>query len=689
MRKISLVLSILFFFALALIEVNVLAQIQPIQFKNLDAPITKIPPPRTIKHPPIVTQLNPATIKINKLQPIPFRPFTIQELRHPKTHPTKAEQPIALDEVITLKSGRKITGRQLLEEINKLEQQYNALGYSLRRPVKTPIVINETIIKRDLFERQNQESLLKYRPPVMVKAPKFASMQTKFTRDLNQMPSIIQNLNRIQPSLPDAIPQPITKAEYYDGYWGDRDYFAAGLHGKVQLDANKDEIKASAEGWAKAIVFNHEWKIVEIKGNVVAPTANPQGQMQASLRVTALGEDLFTPVNLTKTGSLAIEGDQHIGVDESIKIPVVELGPFSINVTLGFAGSAGIRYGIYLTPASAQARFVPYLETKAYGQAGLNVWVLVDIEAGVGCSLTLVNDYLTLSAIAGIGFDQPQPYFYYELYGQNTIDALSGEIYAYVTVDYYFDSDTWKWNIFSWKGFHHDGYVFGPVSYNVPIRPKDEPDAWAVTIYEHSNYGGKSRTYTIFPGKCQAMQISLKEVNMNDVISSVKVGKNVAVYLFEHHRYSGRYLRLNESVPDLKSYHFNDIASSLIVFPKSMGYPAGVWLIGNKTAFSYIHDSDSYDSCSCKPGVTHHPNVPYNDDITKIIIPKIEPQSPPWGFIEVELFEHENYKGRSIKFRAGPSGGEFNLPPELSRKVSSLRIYFNVNDQKLLQRQSW
>jgi hypothetical protein len=52
----------------------------------------------------------------------------------------------------------------------------------------------------------------------MVKAPKFASMQTKFTRDLNQMPSIIQNLNRIQPSLPDAIPQPITKAEYYDGY---------------------------------------------------------------------------------------------------------------------------------------------------------------------------------------------------------------------------------------------------------------------------------------------------------------------------------------------------------------------------------------------------------------------------------------------------------------------------------------
>jgi hypothetical protein len=411
--------------------------------------------------------------------------------------------------------------------------------------------------------------------------------------------------------------------------------------------------------------------------------------MSASLKVTALGDDLFTPISLGKAGSLQIEDDESITVDESVKIPVVELGPFSLNVTLGFHGQAGIRYGVYLTPASLQARFMPYLETSAYGQVGLNVWVLVSIEAGVGARLTLLNDYLPLSVIAGIGFDQPQPYFYYEYYVQNTFEALSGEVYVYVTVDYYIDSDTWKWTIFSWNGFRYDGYVIGPAGYNVPIRPKEEPDAWTVTVYEHANYGGKSKTFTINPGRCQDMEVNLagKEIGWGDKISSVKVGKNVAVFLFEHDRYSGRYMRLDASTPYVGK-DFNDKASSIIVFPKSMGHPIGVWLIGNHTTFRYVSDPDHHNNCSCKTGVTHHPKVPYNDDATRVIIPRINPQSPPWGYIEVELFEHESYQGRSVKFRAGPEGREFTLPPELSKKVSSLKIFLHVNEPNRLQR-SW
>ncbi len=687
-RKIFGVLTLFFFLALGLAGSQAWAQVQPIQFKNLDAPITKVQPSRMIKHPPIATQLNPATIKINKLQPIPFKAFTIQELRHPTVHPSKAGLPIAPDEVITLKSGRKITGRQLLEEINKLEQKYNALGYSLRRPVKTPIVINETIMKRDLLERQRQDSKLKYRPLVAVRAPKFANLQTSHAQRLQQMPSIIGNLNQIQPSLSDTIPQPINKEERYDDYWGDRDYFAAGLHGKVKFYADKDRIQASAEGRATAVVFNHEWTVLSINGLAEGPTAKSDGDVHASLRVTALGDDLFAPIDRRGKGSIpVVEDDQNISVDESIKIPVVELGPFSINVTLGFQGRAGIRYGIYLAPGSVQAKFMPYVETSAYGQAGLNVWVVVDIEAGVGARLTLLNDYLLLSAIGGIGFDQPQPYFFYEYYAQNTIETLSGEIYAYVTVDYYIDSDTWKWTIFRWDGFRHDGYVIGPVSYNVPVRPKEEADAWQVTVYEHANYQGKSKTYTIFPGKCQAMQVNLKEADMNDKISSLKVGKNVVVYLFEHARYAGNHIRLDQSTPWIGK-DFNDKISSLIVFPKAMGNPMGIWLVGSKTSFAYIHDPEHYDSCSCKQGTTHHPHVPYNDDATKVIIPRISPQPPAWGYMEVELYEHDSYRGRSVRFRAGPEGGEVTLPPELSRKVSSLRIFLNLSDPNRLTR-SW
>lgn len=683
-----------------LVATTLWAQVQPIQFKNLDAPPVKIQPMRIIKHPPIPAQIKPEMIKINRLQPIPFRPFTLQELRHPMTHPTKAGQPIHPDDEITCKAvvnGKvervwTIKGRDLLNEINKLEQQYNALGYTIRRAVKTPIVINESIIKRDLLQRQRQDSIRKFRPPTLpVKALKFANLQGRYANEIHLLPKKIEELTMIQSSLGDTIPQPISKEERYDDEWGDRDFFAAGIHGRVSLYADKNIVKTQAEGKATATIFNHDFTILSIVGGSDGPIAKIDGEMHAYLRVTALGDDLISPIDKRGRPPLPVfEDDQFLEVDESVKLPVVSLGPFSINVTLGFHGRAGIRYGLYLTPASTQAMFMPYLETSAYGQAGLNVWLLVSVEAGVGAKLTLLNDYLPLCVTAGIGFDQPKPYFFYEYYAKNTIETLSGEIYAYVTVDYYIDSDTWKWTIFDWDGFRYDGYVIGPVSYNVPIKPKEEQDAWQVTVYEHVNYGGQSKTFTIYPGRCQAMDVALSASGWNDKISSVKVGKNVSVFLFEHVAYCGRHLRLDESAPDLHKFNFNDKASSIIVFPKSMGNPVGVWLIGNNREFSYIHDEvGDVNICSCKSGATHHPKVHYNDNATKIIIPRINPQSPPWGYIEVILYEHDHYKGRSVKFRAGPEGAEFTLPPELSKKVSSIEMILHVNDPKLLRRPSW
>ena len=679
-----------FFLAWIFVALQAVAAPEPMKFKNLDtAPPVKLksldpaPPAPTelkiIKHPSAPGQVKPNTMKVNKLQPIQFKAFSIQELRHPKSHPVKAGTLIAPDEEITLKSGKKIKGRDLLDEINKLEKEYNAYGYSLRRPVKTPIVINETIMKRDLLQTQQRNSMAKYRDPqARLKAPKFASMQTMHTQRVNQMPSIIQNLNKIQPSVATALPKPINEERSYDDSWGDRDYFAVGLHGKVGLNADKDNTKVFAEGWSTATVFDHDWKVVSIQGGAEAPTTNANGPVRAYLKVTALGDDLFTPIDVRATGSLYKEDDQHIGVDESIKIPVVALGPFSVNVTLGFRGKAGIRYGVYLSPGSAQAKFMPYLETSAYGQAGLNVWLLVDFEAGVGATLTLLNDYLDLSATAGISFDQPQPRFFYAYSGVNSINALSGDVYVYLTIDYYIDSDTWKWNVFSWDGFSNDAYVIGPVSYGIPIVPGEDPAAWKVTVYQHANYGGKHREYTIYPGQCQAMEVNFKNVDMNDKLSSAKVGEKVRLLLFQHVRYSGGSLVCNSSVTNLKQQKFNDITSSLIVYPKSMAYPLGVYLIGNKTSF--------YPFIGCRTGVWGYPHVVYNDDAKKVRIPATDTQPPPWGNIVVQIWQHADYKGQSVTYTAGPSGGEFVLPKGLSGKASSLKISVNVSDPKRLER---
>ena len=299
------------------------------------------PPTKLIKHPPVIAQIKPNTIKVNKLAPIQFRKFAFQELRHPKTKAV-----IAPTDMITLKSGKKITGQQLLDEINRLEGEYNKFGYSLRRTDRKPILSNETIMKRDLHNSQHRNSVLKYQPvdKARQKVYDFGAMHNAHLNNVKLMPQRAQIIQAVGPQLVASLAtKPVDENKSYDDTWGDRDYFAAGVHGELHLHADKDKIKTSAGGWASATVFDHDWKVVTIDGRTEGPAGKSGGDMHAYLKVTVLGDDLFTPVDKTGPAPLPLlEDDQNIGVDESVKIPVVDLGPFSVNVTIPLHGAPDV-----------------------------------------------------------------------------------------------------------------------------------------------------------------------------------------------------------------------------------------------------------------------------------------------------------------------------------------------------------
>jgi hypothetical protein len=221
----------------------------------------------------------------------------------------------------------------------------------------------------------------------------------------------------------------------------------------------------------------------------------------------------------------------------------------------------------------------------------------------------------------------------------------------------------------SWgTGWGEGGYMWiaygcSSIGYNATwVQAKNNHE---VVVYEHANYQGKSLAFSIWPGECQKLEPQLSKAKMNDKLTSVKVGKNVEVVLFEHNKYSGQHLVLRDSVQSLSPYKFNDKVSSLIVYPKKMLNPLGVWLVGSKQSFYPA-------SVTC--GGVKYPHLEYNDNATSVIIHSTEPHSPAWGQIKATIYEHADFRGKFQTFTAGPSGGLFDIGKDLRGKASSLII---------------
>jgi hypothetical protein len=84
-----------------------------------------------------------------------------------------------------------------------------------------------------------------------------------------------------------------------------------------------------------------------------------------------------------------------------------------------------------------------------------------------------------------------------------------------------------------------------------------------ITVYEHTNYKGKSLKFC--EDNYKKGIPNLKKYNFNDKISSYKVtGKRV--YLYEHANFKGKKIwpeESNESNGKRPKTHFNDIISSI------------------------------------------------------------------------------------------------------------------------------
>lgn len=214
-------------------------------------------------------------------------------------------------------------------------------------------------------------------------------------------------------------------------------------------------------------------------------------------------------------------------------------------------------------------------------------------------------------------------------------------------------------------------------------------------IHEHSNYRGRSEQYTLGENQ-RHLIVNFVGWGLNDRISSFELGRGVGVAFFRDRDLRGPVAVYNSSSALIDS-DINDKISSLILFDLDRGGPLGVWIgeranpddifnfnFGGKVRF-YPMPQQNWDREASIGRLDD-----FNDNVEWVVIGPVDRNdyrrgdyrgrySNRWSrgaILEVTVYEHANYRGRSIILppRNG-RGSVFRMKDfNFDRMASSLRI---------------
>ncbi len=193
-------------------------------------------------------------------------------------------------------------------------------------------------------------------------------------------------------------------------------------------------------------------------------------------------------------------------------------------------------------------------------------------------------------------------------------------------------------------------------SIRVFLKSSYNPGPRQVILFEHDNYQGLFKILEIGDYNCpSAMNFP------NDMLSSIKIGSDVRVALYEHNDYKGRSQDFTGNIPHLGgTFVGNDTISSIKVFLKSAYNPnPRQTILFENDNFQGLFKTLEIGDYNC-PSAMNFPN----DKLSSIKI---------GSDIRVVLYEHNDYKGKSQDFTGNiPHLGETHIGNDT---VSSIRVF--------------
>ncbi|ACI19989.1 hypothetical protein [Dictyoglomus thermophilum] len=357
--------------------------------------------------------LSPSNVNIITIKktPITFKPFDYNFFK------------ITKSQVITLENGNKITGEEFLREINEIEKKLNSYGYSLRDK-EEEIVIQKILIKRDDLEMQRK--LLRSITPFAVLQPVQNEEPMKEFKDYNF-------------------------SKKWDLDLGDNN-FNINISTNLEMKGKESQILTNAYALAEAGILGRKAQLIKIETNLVSGNNNGD---DAKLNVYILEKKEYSKNFKTKYD---LKENLRYGVDWGFPISA-PVGPFNITGTFGIRGGIGLELSSNLDSLSCSISVKPSIDTKAFAEIGIDYKVA---SAGVGGELTILKDELLLKGSLALVLQDPlyNSFFNVSALGENNLDALSGDLYFFVKVNYLVGSKKFKAQIYEWDGFSYNTSLF-------------------------------------------------------------------------------------------------------------------------------------------------------------------------------------------------------------------------------------
>jgi hypothetical protein len=443
-------------------------------------------------------QFNANIVRVNRRSPLPFKAFEVVD---PSTG--NAVNP---DTVFTLPNGVKVNAAEYYAELNRQEQEFNSLGYSLdlRRDPSETVKLMQIVLPKNVALEANQRKqtfIAAHKMQGYTEPLNFNELRSQYQQRMKQDKARLQQLQQYRrqqrpnysPSGQQDTGQPreYDNTQTWDGELGSRESFAIYLSTKAGITAKKPvvssslsggnaslaikgaDVSAGAEAEAGAYVIDNKIQVLRLSAMGVAPTPGKKAMAKVTAWVVGFTYDIInweSPAIPDNIGyDLIPESckyfksetwEKSLDVSYGSTFPV---GPILLSVKVGAKASAGFQFLMGLSPLSATASFGPFVRVDAYAQAGISIIIA---EAGVRCTLTLLDCSLRLQADIALNVDSKGPYFALNLSIYDQIEALSGNVEFYVCcyVPAWrlppWKKKCWDWELVSWDGITSKGYLY-------------------------------------------------------------------------------------------------------------------------------------------------------------------------------------------------------------------------------------
>ena len=154
-----------------------------------------------------------------------------------------------------------------------------------------------------------------------------------------------------------------------------------------------------------------------------------------------------------------------------------------------------------------------------------------------------------------------------------------------------------------------------------------------VCLYEHANYQGESRCFSINENGGVVSQMG----SFNDKTSSIEMGSQVMAHVFEHNDYGGQFMVLSSNVSFLPT--MNDKGSSLKILngdTRSVCLFKDANLTGGSKCFNLGGLLSAYYNLADYPG--------WNDQVSSMHFNATA--SGYTGSLYIEAYENSNFQGK-------------------------------------------